>query len=244
LAYEFWYYLLFPLIVLAVRHVTTRRRAAALIGIALLCLAAGPDALSVFPAWLVGVGAFRLSESSAFQSRIKALPAPGYVQTAAGLSTVATMVAMQVAHAPAPVAALADALAAATFILASTEEVAVRRARLLVVEFGHRTAQFSYTLYAVHLPIALFLVAALDLTPQNALGVANVGQFAALVVSVVAIAYCLAFVTERQTPTVRAFGFRLVGALTDRYRDRTQDERTGKTDVGEHSPPATVGGTG
>lgn len=205
LAYEFWYYLLFPLLLILV----SRRRLAAILGsfvvLAVCALAAGPTAMTLFPAWLVGVVAYGVSGRTT--RRLEQLPSHilGRLQLASGGAVLITIVLVQALHLAAPLAGLIDATAAAVFLVFAAVEVEGGRLLQVVLAGGHRCGEMSYTLYAIHLPVLLLLCAALNEDGSRSLGVNAFGLFVAVFLVALAVAFGLSLVTERRTNLVRAW---------------------------------------
>jgi peptidoglycan/LPS O-acetylase OafA/YrhL len=213
LGYEFWYYILFPLLLLLV----VRRNALSIAGtialIALCAVAGGPTALSLFPAWLLGVGAYivsgRLRESleRAQAGRLGAL------QLLAAVAVVATVVIAESLSLPAPIAAIAAAITSSCFLVLASVEVQPHRILRFPVLLGHRVGEISYTLYAVHLPLILFLCAAINPDGSRAINMWRFGFFGAAALICVGVAFSLALITERHTARVRTSLASLAGWL-------------------------------
>lgn len=205
LAYEFWFYLLFPLLLILV---STRRTGALLVPLAataFCALAAGPTALTLFPAWLVGVAAYSVSVRA--NSRLLLLPRRvlAALQLGSAIAVLATVVGAQALHLPAPLAALIDAAVASAFLVVATVEVDGGRLANGFLGTGHRLGEMSYTLYAVHLPVLLLLCAALNSSGSRSLGPGAYGLFMAILPLCLMFAFGLAFVTERRTPQIRSW---------------------------------------
>lgn len=165
LGYEFWYYLLFPTFLALASGKRQIGRLLLCVGsIAALVVLLGYQGTALFSAWLVGAAAAWISEP-ARKMALRYIPVSRLGLSQLVVFSFAWLVCalMQVAHIPAPAAALTDALAAAFFIvLASVEVEGIGRGTNLILTTGHSVARFSYTLYATHLPLAVLLVAALD----------------------------------------------------------------------------------
>jgi peptidoglycan/LPS O-acetylase OafA/YrhL len=205
LAYEFWYYLLFPLLLI----LASSRRPAAILGsfvaIAVCALAAGPTAMTLFPAWLVGVVAYGVSGRTTRRLEQASPRVLGIIQLASGCAVLVTMILAQALHLAAPLAALIDATAAATFLVFANVEMKGGRLLQAVLAGGHRCGEMSYTLYAIHLPVLILLCAALNDGGSRSLGIHAFGLFVAVLLVSLIMAFALSLVTERRTNQVRAW---------------------------------------
>ena len=194
LANEFWYYLLFPCALMAIRYEESlRSRILHTVGFAAMVLLISPGILVLFPCWLVGVAAayFRWPE---IPGRLRPWIIAGYV--------VVFLYLAKAQYLPEP---LSDyVLADATLLLMMTLLSYRSKARESIwSRLSRRSAGFSYTLYLVHFPF-LTLVAAFVIHDQRwkptlahtAMGVAILGM-------TVAYAYGVASVTEFHTERVR-----------------------------------------
>jgi len=155
LPYEFWYYAIFG----AAVYLPGRRGRIA----ACLCaLIAGPDILLLFPLWLFGVAAYRLSKGDAL--RRHALPA--FVATAAAGAGVFLMRGTFV-HLPIPSRYLPDGFRVEDFALGLAVAANLLAASRLDFSFGRtgawitRAAGMTFSLYLFHLPL-LYFVAAIE----------------------------------------------------------------------------------
>ncbi len=201
LANEFWYYLVFPLAWLAVagRNIAVWKRAALLAAAAVTLCLLGTKIAVYFPIWLLGVLAAGLPESMILQRRavrrslsLIALGGLAGFLVAVGLGRLRSEI-------------ISDYLIGIAFAILiyalkhSRRPAASLTARRWVGGF----ADFSYTLYLVHLPPLICLRAWLtyesawlpDATAWLKLGL--------IVTAVVGYAYLLSLVTERQTERVR-----------------------------------------
>ncbi len=203
LANEFWYYLLFPCALMAIRfEESLRSRILHAVAFAAIVLLISPGILVLFPCWLVGVAAayFRWPE---IPGRLRPWIIAGYVALFLYLA--------KAQYLPEP---LSDyVLADATLLLMMTLLSYRSKAReSLWSRLSRRSAGFSYTLYLVHFPF-LMLLAAFTVhdhrwQPTFAHTVTGVGILALTV----AYAYGVASVTEFHTDKLRAFiGKRFAG---------------------------------
>lgn len=205
LAYEFWYYLLFPLLLIVVTSGRPRAILGAAVAIAACCAAAGPTALTLFPAWLVGVIAYCVSMRTIPWLNRLASHTLGTLQLACAGIVLVTIIASAAMHVAAPLAALIDAAVAGVFLVFAAVEIEGGRLSNAVLAGGNRSGEMSYTLYAIHLPVLIFLCAVLNSEGSRSLGVGAFGLFVALLGACFVVASALAFLTERQTGRVRAW---------------------------------------
>jgi peptidoglycan/LPS O-acetylase OafA/YrhL len=205
LAYEFWYYLLFPLLLVLV----SSRRPAAILGsfvaIAVCALAAGPTAMALFPAWLVGVVAYGVSGRTTGRLEQVSPRVLGILQLVSGCAVLVTIMLAQALHLAAPLAALIDATAAAVFLVFAAAEIKGGRLWQAVLAGGHCCGEMSYTLYAIHLPVLLLLCAAVNGDGSRSIGISVFSLFVAMLLVTLIAAFALSLVTERRTNQVRTW---------------------------------------
>lgn len=199
---EFWYYLVFPMIWLAVsgRGFRTSTRIAYLATAALIFILLGRSIALYFLVWLLGVGVALLPE-------IRFLRVSGPRWLCALASVGVGLVAPRFVH----------ALPEEWQLFARGMLVGIAFASLLYcLKHNHRPtsaptfqrvaaffADFSYTLYLVHLPPLIFLRACWTYEvawPPVLFSWLLVG---AIVLAVVLYAYLISLVTERQTDPLR-----------------------------------------
>jgi peptidoglycan/LPS O-acetylase OafA/YrhL len=203
LAYEFWYYLLFPLLLISLSSRRPSAIVTALVGTAICALAAGPTALTLFPAWLVGVVAYVVSRRTTRWLKGLSAGVLAILQLGSGGAVLATILVAQALHFPTPLAALVDAAATSAFLVLAAVEIEGGRLLNLFLALGHRGGDMSYTLYAIHLPVLLLLCAALNDDGSRSLGIGTFALFVGLLLACLAVAFRLSLVTERQTSHVR-----------------------------------------
>jgi lipopolysaccharide/colanic/teichoic acid biosynthesis glycosyltransferase/peptidoglycan/LPS O-acetylase OafA/YrhL len=196
LAYETWYYALFPLLVLALRPGGTQwRLAAAVAAVALaLCLASG--IVLYFLVWLMGAAASRV--------RLDA----GRVQRYAGwLLFGALAMALRLQGQDGDVdgrSLLPDLLYSAVFLLclcgAGRRDPAAMRP---LVAAGTFLAAFSFTLYVLHVPLlrALWTYRGGELLSPG--DPASLAVYAAMLAIVVSLSYLIHLPFEAQTARLR-----------------------------------------
>lgn len=211
LAYEFWYYLLFPLLATLVMVRSVAKAAVVAAAIVLCGLAAGVTALTLFPAWLLGVAAYGVAQSQRDRLLRLGRRPRGCLQVGGFVAALASCAVMDVSRAPDWIAAAVIAFVAGCFLVVASVEVEWSGLPGVLLGAGSRLAQFSYTLYAVHLPLLLFALAALNGTGRRReLDAMGVGYAALLLAGVVACAWGVSLGSERQTDRVRRSLDRLV----------------------------------
>jgi len=206
LAYEFWYYALFPAALVAISQnaVKNVRIASGAVFVA-GCLITGPDVLVLFPVWLLGAA---LSwKQGAVQRYTESLPTHITAAAKAALS-----LALLAAAGISVYLSFDSRLTAAVVAVPAAGLLALliggqrpNKVQMAVLRPLSSAAEWSYSLYAVHMPIlailASLLVPAADqrwqLTPLT--WIYGSGVF----ILVMAAAYVLAQVTESKTPIVR-----------------------------------------
>jgi peptidoglycan/LPS O-acetylase OafA/YrhL len=199
LAYEFWYYLLFPALILAVTGGMGRRQR--ILGVVLV-VALGSflplDLVEYFGIWLLGAAVSRLGRPRVHW----ALAAP--------------VCAVALAYARWASSLAGDYLlgaGVAALIWSLTDRPAPPVGR-----WHKRLAGFSYSLYITHFPLTVFLLAALDETAGPALAQSPGARAAAVFVAVLAAALAWGFgvsrLTEAHTDAVRQFLFARFGRVS------------------------------
>jgi peptidoglycan/LPS O-acetylase OafA/YrhL len=199
LANEFWYYILFPLGMIALwRSTRPVHRLICAVLFEATAWFVGTDILLNFPIWLAGVVLFLLPSPSFTPGRGR------YVRIGASLIYVPIFFAF--GRHPMISQLFRDyLLTGVTFlylwVLLSAKERYPAGARS--VHISRELARFSYTLYAVHLPLLIFLTAFVlgdsrwYPTPVHLL------TGAGLLVAALGYAYAFAFLTEFRTDKLR-----------------------------------------
>jgi len=155
LAYEFWYYLLFPL--LGVALLTKSRllpRLLALIGFLGISYFVGPEVLKLFPVWIMGAGvaALPLSLSGPAAKRL-AMVAGGVLIVALPL----------LRRAPASIYLAEWGIAVlSAWLIYLIKHLDLKRRPDWYSAISGFFSRISYTLYLVHLPLAVFVCALLN----------------------------------------------------------------------------------
>lgn len=199
-AFELWFYVAFPLLVLAFRSGPAARRvlcAVLLLGVGVLV---GLPVIELFPLWLLGAAVAHYSPRVVPSVLARVGDRLGHVQLVAAAVVFATMlIGSQV------VGLVSDyliGLAMAGLVLLLIPDVARPGVGLRAVGWY---AHSSYSLYAIHLPIVALITAALipfadDRWTPTPLHVLALGG---LVLLVGALAWVFAQLTERWTEDVR-----------------------------------------
>jgi len=208
LAYEAWYYLLFPVLLAAFWPGGSARRR--LVGGLLALLAAiisGPMVLGLFPAWLLG------ALVAALAPRIRRSIAawrPALLAAARGCSIpliVITAVAAHELSLPFRLGALILAAVTALGIAVFVSDVAWTGRHGRALAAASWTAHSSYSLYAIHMPIVVLVAAAVVPTFESRwkLSPMTIAGYLAVVALCCVVAYVFARFTERRTDSVRAW---------------------------------------
>jgi peptidoglycan/LPS O-acetylase OafA/YrhL len=205
LAYEFWYYLLFPLLLILVSSRRITAIVGAVLALAICAVAAGPTALTLFPAWLVGVAAYCIGGRTTHSLERLSSRALGALQLVSAVGVLSTIVLAQALHLATPLAGLVDATAASIFLVFAGVEVEGGRLLHIVLAGGHRCGEMSYTLYAIHLPLLLLLCAAVNEDGSRSLCTSVFVLFFAMLLICLMVALALSLVTERRTNQVRTW---------------------------------------
>ncbi len=201
LANEFWYYILFPLLWLALTRnsnhpVSIPRRVlylALFLGIAWFVRS---TLLGLFPVWLAGALLARISPPS-FGRRTRAVASAVYLLLLMGSTKL---------H---PLSGLTQdyILGIATFVFFWIILSARTRATdSSFTRFSRQISRFSYTLYVVHIPALLFLTALF--VGDHLWSPANIPHHAialAILATVILYAWIIASLTEFHTDRVRAW---------------------------------------
>ena len=198
LAYETWYYALFPLLVLALRPGHARWRLAAAVAAVALAFCLSSAIVLYFLVWLMGAAASRV--------RLDA----GRIQRYAGwllFGALAVVLRLQGQDGDVDGRSLApDLLYSAVFLLclcgAGRRDPAAMRP---LVAAGAFLAGFSFTLYVLHVPLLRMLWAYRGgelLSPDDP---ACLAVYAAMLAIVVSLSYLIHLPFEAQTARLRRF---------------------------------------
>jgi peptidoglycan/LPS O-acetylase OafA/YrhL len=202
LANEFWYYVLFPLMFLALQpseRLGTRGMLA--IGITLLCIFLPTDLLAAGLIWLLGYGAWLVSARVSFSSRMLRLLTVVLLGLFLGALALSRFKAMT---------GYSDFVVGLTFalLLVPLTHTEVRNQTLR--SFSEWLSGLSYTLYLVHLPIAAFVAAWLLETKRFAPGANASLVFGAMFLRIIVYTWIIHHAFERHTPSMQKW---LLGQL-------------------------------
>ncbi len=211
LSYEFWFYVMFPCAVLTLTKISGPLRRAVYGGLFVaLAIFVGRTIFSYFFIWLLGAAAV-LAPPVKMGPRFCSAVRLG----ALGLCFVVLLVQKRIGMIGfAADAALALPILLLVYVLANTPEATKGLwDRLKLGRFSHGIAGFSYTLYLVHLPLLIFLSAAviwaggLRWQPDFAHGAIGIG------IALLAISYAWAVsrLTEAHTRGVTTVLLKIVG---------------------------------
>ncbi|SRR5579871_1138727 len=202
LSYEFWYYVLFPVLVLAlVSSETTLRR---VMWAALAILVAWFIGLSLtmyFSIWLLGVLVAMLHAR-----RPGPLRWSGLRIAVSGAILAGVLALVRAGRMPADASDYVVAVAAAVFVsalLRASGSWLVQSPESPYARVAHWFAGFSYTLYLIHLPILVFLHAALISESRWQPTLDRLAGVAAIGLGVLGCCYAVSLATEAQTARVR-----------------------------------------
>jgi peptidoglycan/LPS O-acetylase OafA/YrhL len=206
LSYEFWYYFLFPLAILALIWPTSKAKSLAslaLVAILLTCL--GPRIALYFPIWLLGAAVCILPP-------IRSWHRPHSVRSS-WLAIGLFCSALAVTHLEAGRRLLNGAVVALDYVNGilfalvlyflihnQSPEKSGPYSRI-----SRTLAGFSYTLYLVHLPLLVFLRAAFVREVPWRVNLGNIGWTIAISLGCVAYAYLISQFTEAKTNAVRNY---------------------------------------
>lgn len=153
LAFEFWYYILFPLAVLSLdRRITARLRFAYALGFVAVAVFIGHSILVLFPVWLLGVVLHKVKPP-------RVAPFSLWIATAVyGFVLIFLCLHPWVSHLFKPAYVLGLCTAFLLWLLLSARQPALQQSTF--VRSSRTLASFSYTLYLVHYPLLAFLAAA------------------------------------------------------------------------------------
>jgi peptidoglycan/LPS O-acetylase OafA/YrhL len=195
LANEFWYYVLFPLLLWSVVPVKTNlstRAFCATLGIVACYLL--PGALLVYGLiWLLGVAAFIMHRRFPLRR----------LHRTVWLAVSAILLGTSLLLGRASSSALTDLAIGATFalMLVPLSQISLERQRL--AHAFRSSANMSYTLYLVHFPFIAFLASYMLSNSRYDPSYASVGIFTGCLILVLLYAYGIYFVFERNTDVVR-----------------------------------------
>lgn len=198
LAYETWYYALFPLLVLAIRPGNTQRRLAAAVAAVALAFCLSSGIVLYFVVWLMGAAASRVRLDA---SRVQ--------RYAGWLLFGALAVGMRLQGQDGDMDAHSlgrDVLYSALFLLclcgAGRRDPAAMRP---LVAAGAFLAGFSFTLYVLHVPLLRMLWTYRGGELLSTDDPASMAVYAAMLAIVVSLSYLIHLPFEAQTARLRRF---------------------------------------
>lgn len=204
LAYEAAFYAIFPLALYAWRGRGVPARILSAVLLLAVCAVAGPAVLKYLPVWLMGAGVALIRPRIAARLRALRPVVLGSARAAAVLAVAAAMTATQASYSGRNVLLLAGATTVLLALL--VEDVRWTGLPGRALDALSRYADSSYSLYAVHLPIAALIAAVL--VPRATLrwdpSAAHWLVLAALTGVLIAAGWVFAWATERHTGRLRA----------------------------------------
>lgn len=222
LSYEFWYYLAFPLLLLSAvgRASLGRRIGYAVLGVGILVFA-GFTIAEYFLLWLLGASlAFIVIRRPVLTTQPLAVPI--LLVSAAALLFVSFAPPLRTSFGGDVMWAIATfALIAATRCRPGSQPMP-RLYQIVSIAL----AGCSYTLYLVHVPVLTFLRAVITPSARWQPSASSLLACGAITIAILAHAYLLALVTERQTARVRRW---LAGALPSRLGLRKPTQQASVT---------------
>jgi len=202
LSFEFWYYILFPILVLACsRSLAWSKRTAWAACSLLVAWFIGRSLVSYFPVWLLGTLVACWYARRPGPSRY-AWP----LLAGSGLLLAATLGLARIGRLPEQVGDYLIAIATAVFfsaLLRTDGSVVARVPGDLYTKAAHWIAGFSYSIYLAHLPVVVFLRATFITVDRWQPTPPHVILVAGLALLTLALCYLLSRVTEAQTAKVR-----------------------------------------
>ena len=200
LSYEFWYYILFPVLILAATSWVGFRRRFLYLGLAfLLVWFIGRQISIYFLIWLMGVLIGRLRHANWLHST----RATAFVSLLAGVPFALALAWVRV-H-PQASETLSDLMIGGCFALWIYSLIQGTRMDVSVTyaKTSRTLAAFSYTLYLIHFPLLLLLRGLLDPYGNWQPDASHLFYGLAISLSVLSFAYLVAQFTEARTAQVR-----------------------------------------
>jgi peptidoglycan/LPS O-acetylase OafA/YrhL len=208
LAYEFWYYLLFPLVMLIAYAKAPLAKASAALAALGIFLFVGSTISLYFLVWLLGVVVYIAPPITLLHSR-----RVWRLCMVVGLGACALWLAASHSIGIRPSDLVTGILfAGLIYLVVQSPRRASDDQGTRVGTVASHLAAFSFTLYLVHLPVLVFVRAGMH-DHGAALWqptVAHLMIAAAIVIGVVLVAFAISLVTEAQTDRVRTWVSRVI----------------------------------
>lgn len=225
LAYEFWFYVMFPAILIACSgRQPGWRRITAFVVLSCAAVIAGPRVLLLFPIWIAGAALAWQRERVAQWLQSLPIGVLRSVQIACISATLASAAASSFFGSR---MAGGDYVIGAASLLMTAALVADDRGRNAALYPVSQAAKWSYSLYAFHLPILAFIVSFIVPSPglRWQISPETLGMFVAVLGAAFLAAYALSVITEGQNEKVRAMLLSRLPKTHSRLEHRTQASR-------------------
>lgn len=201
LADEFWYYVLFPMWFCAFTKAKTNAKVGSAL-IALIISYALPAGLLLYGLiWLFGAAASALSN--------KVMLSRQHRNFFIVLSGIALAIALTLSRTSKLQGLAADSAIGASFAAMLVPISQIRQANPILVKLSRASADFSYTLYLIHFPIATFFACYVLDNRRLMPNLTSAVVYICFLVSILLYSYGMYFLFERNTPTVRRAILRL-----------------------------------
>lgn len=194
LANEFWYYIIFPLGVLALRgRGSTMQRTGYAVAAVIICILLPFDIVLYGLVWLFGFGVALTSR------RTNRTPQP----IALFLSLLLFLSALAAARLGAPSRLAGDFACGAAFAVTLHFLVKAETSNPLIGKIARSSAGFSYTLYLTHFPMLALFASAVLSEQRIEPSIGGLALYFAVLLAVALYAYAIYWLFERNTEWVR-----------------------------------------
>ena len=212
LSYEFWFYMLFPLVVLAVTARASRKAVLWWAIIAGVCLFIGMPLVSYFPMWCLGALVAANQRWIALWLSDRKRLTVAFLRGGAGIVLVGMALGVRGLNSLEPT--LGDylvAVPATVFLALLVTDVHPHGILSKLLDVLSVSAHRSYSLYAIHLPLVLLLVSAIgiDVNSRWPPNIMHGLMFLVLLMVPLAAAWVFAAATEMRTAQARAWVSRI-----------------------------------